>query len=68
MGLFLVVCLFYYYISYIHAGRADLRAHDSGINCRDYGCRKTHSGSNGAPFMAILGLVVQYLCPAQVSP
>jgi len=31
MSLFLVFCLFYYYIIHIHAGRAVLRVHNVGI-------------------------------------
>jgi hypothetical protein len=32
LGLFLVFCLFCYYIIHIHAGRAVLRVHDVGID------------------------------------
>ena len=32
LGLFLVFCLFHYYIIHIHASRAELRVHDVGIN------------------------------------
>jgi hypothetical protein len=32
LGLFLVFCLFYYYIIHIHAWKAVLRVHDVGIN------------------------------------
>ena len=32
LRIFLVFCLFYYYICHIHACRAVLRVHDIGIN------------------------------------
>ena len=47
LGLFLVFCLFYYYISHIHAWRAVLRVHDVGINDWDVHSWEWHSGSNG---------------------
>ena len=33
LGLFLVFCIFYYYIIHIHACRAPLKVHNVGINC-----------------------------------
>jgi len=33
LGLFLVYCLFYYYIDHIDTQRVLLRVHDVGINC-----------------------------------
>jgi len=54
LGLFLVFCLFYYYIIHIHAGRAVFRVQDAGINHWDVYFWEWHSGSNRTPCMAIL--------------
>jgi hypothetical protein len=33
LGVFLVCCPVYYYMIHIHAGRAELRVYNVGINC-----------------------------------
>jgi len=68
LGLFLVFCLFYYYIIHIHAWRAVLRVHNVGINRWDDHFWEWHSGSDRTPCTAIMWLVVWYLYPAEVSP
>jgi len=54
LGLFLVFCIFYYYIIHIHAWRVVLRVHDVGINSWDICFWERHSGSDQTPCMAIM--------------
>jgi len=54
LGLFLVVCLFYYYIIHIFAGRALMWCHDVGINRGDLYFWERHSASDRTPYMAIM--------------
>jgi len=67
LGLFLLVCVLYYYTTHILARRAQLRVHDVGIH-RWADCFWTqHSGSNWTLCMAIMNLAVQYWCLAELA-
>jgi len=52
LGLFLVFCLFSYYIIHIDAWRAVLTVHNVGINCWDVHFWEMHSGSDRTSCMA----------------
>jgi len=54
LGLFLVFCLFYYYIVGIHAWRAVLRVHHVGMNSWDVCSWERHSHSDRTPCMCIM--------------
>jgi hypothetical protein len=68
LGLFLMFCLYFYYIIQIQAWRAVLRVHNVGIKHWDVCFRKTNTGSDRTPCMTAVLLGVGYLYPVELNP